>query len=30
LSAFIDHANRNAVIRALSKTDSAAFSRSLL
>jgi predicted RND superfamily exporter protein len=30
LSAFVDHANRNAVIRALSKTDSAAFSRDLL
>ncbi len=30
LSAFIDSGNRNAVIRALSKTDSAAFSRNLL
>jgi hypothetical protein len=30
LSAFVDHANRNGVIRALSKTDSATFSRSLL
>lgn len=30
LSAFVDGANRNAVIRALSKTDSAAFSRELL
>jgi predicted RND superfamily exporter protein len=30
LSAFIDPANRNAVIRALSKTDSASFSRELL
>lgn len=30
LSAFIDADNRNAVIRALSKTDSAAFSRDLL
>ena len=30
LSAFVDHANRRAVIRALSKTDSAAFSRALL
>lgn len=30
LSAFVDAANRNAVIRALSKTDSAAFSRELL
>ena len=30
LSAFVDADNRNAVIRALSKTDSAAFSRNLL
>jgi predicted RND superfamily exporter protein len=30
LSAFVDAGNRSAVIRALSKTDSAAFSRSLL
>lgn len=30
LSAFVDARNRNAVIRALSKTDSAAFSRELL
>lgn len=30
LSAFVDADNRNAVIRALSKTDSAAFSRELL
>lgn len=30
LSAFVDTANRNAVIRALSKTDSASFSRQLL
>ncbi|MFN8640820.1 MAG: MMPL family transporter [Candidatus Binatia bacterium] len=30
LDAFVDHGNRNAVIRALSKTDSAAFSRELL
>ena len=30
LSAFVDNGNRNAVIRALSKTDSAAFSRELL
>ncbi|MBX3026228.1 MMPL family transporter [bacterium] len=30
LSAFVDNANRNAVIRALSKTDSASFSRLLL